>query len=241
MAKESKVMERRELLAGAAGMGAAWMVSSSPAQARGVPITQKPGKKDPEEVSPMEDLMREHGLLARILLVYDEVLRRLSSSQEIPADIVPSAAGIVRRFVEDYHEKLEEDFVFPCFEKAGKLVDLVAILRTQHQLGRGLTDRIMHLGTATALRNETDRRQLGEMLRQFNRMYRPHAAREDTALFPAFRGLVGAKEYDALGEQFEDKEHALFGEEGFEKMVTEVAKLERTLGIYELSGFTPRR
>jgi hemerythrin-like domain-containing protein len=201
----------------------------------------KAGAKQDEDMSPMEDLMREHGLLERLLLIYDEVLRRLSTPTELPADVLMTAAGIVRRFVEDYHEKLEEDFVFPRFEKAGKLVDLVAVLRTQHQRGRGLTDQIMSLGVAGALKSDTARRQLSEVLRQFNRMYRPHAAREDTVLFPEFRGLVGAKAYDALGEQFEDKEHALFGEQGFEKMVDEVAKLERTLGIYEISEFTPRK
>ena len=197
--------------------------------------------REEEEVSPVEDLMREHGLLERVLLIYDEVLRRLGALQPIPADVLPTAAGMVRRFVEDYHEKLEEEFVFPCFEKAGKLVDLVAVLRTQHQRGRRLTDQILRLGTAAALRNESDRRQLAETLRQFNRMYRPHAAREDTVLFPPFRGLVGAKEYDALGELFEDRERELFGNGGFEKMVAEVAKMERVLGIYELNAFTPEK
>ena len=35
------------------------------------------------------------------------------------------------------------------------------------------------------------------------------------------------------------KEEALFGEVGFEKIVDQVAGLEKTLGIYELSQFTP--
>jgi len=39
---------------------------------------------------------------------------------------------------------------------------------------------------------------------------------------------------------FEKKEHQLFGEEGFEKMVDRVASIERTLGIYDLAQFTPR-
>src|SRR5262249_11773367 len=56
-----------------------------------------------EDVTPAEDLMREHGLLARILLVYEEGLRRLDAKQEPPLDALASAAGIVRTFVEDYH------------------------------------------------------------------------------------------------------------------------------------------
>jgi hypothetical protein len=70
-------------------------------------------------------------------------------------------------------------------------------------------------------------------------MYGPHSAREDTVLFPELRPLLGAKEYDALGDAFEDKEHALFGPKGFEGVVAEVAQLERALGIHDLSKLTP--
>ena len=46
-----------------------------------------------------------------------------------------------------------------------------------------------------------------------------------------FRSLVSSHEYDALGEEFEDKEHALFGDDVFVQTVAEVAKLEQVLGI----------
>jgi hypothetical protein len=44
----------------------------------------------------------------------------------------------------------------------------------------------------------------------------------------------------ARPRNFEKKEHQLFGEEGFEKMVDRVASIERTLGIYDLWQFTPK-
>src|SRR5262245_48563940 len=67
-------------------------------------------RKEPaaEEVSPAEDLMREHGVLKRVLLVYEEAIRRIDAKQDVPPDTVKDAAGIVRAFIEDYHEKLEE-------------------------------------------------------------------------------------------------------------------------------------
>ena len=46
--------------------------------------------------------------------------------------------------------------------------------------------------------------------------------------------------YDALGEDFEKREHQLFGKEGFEGMVPRVEEIEKQLGIYDLSQFTPR-
>ena len=71
-------------------------------------------------------------------------------------------------------------------------------------------------------------------------MYSPHEAREDTVVFPAFKEILSKNEYDSLGEQFEKKEHELFGQDGFESMVEKVAGIEKKLGIYDLSQFTPK-
>jgi hemerythrin-like domain-containing protein len=77
-------------------------------------------------------------------------------------------------------------------------------------------------------------------MQSFITMYRPHAAREDTDLFPKLKDVVSANEYDAMAEEFEKKEHQLFGEDGFEKMTARVAQLEQQMGIHDLNQFTPR-
>jgi len=198
------------------------------------------GEND-EKISPAEDLMREHGVLNRILLIYDEHLRMLHEKKPFDGSVLVSAADVVRRFVEDYHEKLEEDFLFPRFRKAGKLVKLVDTLQIQHKAGRDLTARIRELaGTASLKYVSSDTDKLTDALRSFLRMYRPHEAREDTVLFPAFRSIVSDHEYDSLGEDFEKKEDQLFGDEGFFKVVDQVAQLEKRLGIYDLAQFTPK-
>lgn len=197
--------------------------------------------EEPEEdVSPAEDLMREHGLLKRILLIYEEAIRRIDDNVDLPPQPLKDSAMIIRSFIENYHEKLEEDFLFPRFRKANKHVRLVEILLKQHQAGRVLTDQTIHLSTLQSLKKEDDRHALKVSLHQFIRMYSPHEAREDTVLFPALREIITANEYDSLGEDFEDKEHDLFGEEGFEKMVDKVAAIEKSLGIYDLDLFTPK-
>ena len=106
---------------------------------RGAELEKKGDGKE-AEVGPPEDLMREHGVLKRVLLIYGEALRRLDAKQDFPPEALADAAGIIRSFVENYHEKLEEDFLFPRFEKANQLVDLVKVLRTQHEAGRHVTD-----------------------------------------------------------------------------------------------------
>jgi hemerythrin-like domain-containing protein len=201
--------------------------------------TKKGSEKEEEEVSPAEDLMREHGVLKRVLLIYREVMNRIDSKRDFAPDVLMSSAKLIRSFVEDYHEKLEEDYLFPRFRKTNKLVDLVDVLNQQHQRGRVLTDRTMQLATTAALKDASQRANLRNALHEFVRMYEPHEAREDTVLFPAFRKIVSEHEYDAFGEEFERKENQIFHGEGFEKNVNAVAKLEMELGIYDLSQFTP--
>jgi hemerythrin-like domain-containing protein len=234
MASETLQSRRSFITAGAVGIG---LLLAGPGR-----LALAAGKQESkmEEVGPVEDLMREHGILRRVLLIYEEGLRRLDAGKDLPPRVLADSARIIRRFVEDYHEKLEENELFPQFKKAGKLVDLAQVLYDQHRAGRGLTDAVLQSATPAGLADAGTRRNLGEALRRFIRMYRPHAAREDTVLFPAFRAMVSPKEYNALGEKFEDKEHDLFGQDGFGKIVNEVANLEKALGIYDLTQFTPK-
>lgn len=185
-----------------------------------------------------EDLMREHGVLNRILLLYEEGLRRLRAKEDVPPDVFHKPATLVRTFVEDYHEKLEENFIFPAFEKQKKLVELVAVLREQHRAGRRVTDVILRHAVADQFRKEDARQKVVRSCRAFIRMYRPHEAREDTVLFPALHKILSGKQLKELGEQFEKEEDRLFGEEGFEKTVAQVAAIEKHLGIHDLNQFT---
>src|SRR6202521_1403330 len=72
-------------------------------------LLAKEEEKKANEVSPPEDLMREHGVVKRILLVYGEALRRLDANEDLAPEPLADSAKIIREFVEDYHEKLEEN------------------------------------------------------------------------------------------------------------------------------------
>ncbi len=227
-------VSRRGLVTTLFGAGTALALAPAPPAGRAATPVRPIGDED---VGPAEDLMREHGVLNRILLVYDEAIRRLEARQPLPAEAVRASADIIRRFLEGYHEKLEEEHLFPRFESAGRLVDLVAVLRRQHEAGRRLTAAILEGAAPSA--TDAARAAVLTPLRGFVRMYRPHEAREDTVLFPAFRELVSKDEYEKLGDAFESRETQVLGERGFERIVGEVAGIERSLGIADLASFTP--
>ena len=203
-------------------------------------LAQEKKKDDKaEEVGPTEDLMREHGVLNRILLAYEEIDRRIGARQEFNPALLGESADMISRFIEQYHEKIEEDHLFPRFEKAHKLPDLVVVLRTQHAAGRTVTGQIKELVTR-GLRADDDKKFAQECIHKFVRMYRPHEAREDTVLFPALHEIVTQNEFDAMGEEFEGIEKKTFGGDGFDMAVDQITKIEKALGIYDLAQFTPK-
>jgi hemerythrin-like domain-containing protein len=190
-------------------------------------------------VTPPEDLMREHGVLKRVLLIYREGIRRLQTDEQDPSQALNASAGIIRSFIEDYHEHLEEQYVFPKLEQAGRLTDITSVLRTQHQRGRLLTDRMLSATAGAAALNQPAREALVKDVLAFIRMYEPHEAREDTVVFPALRDVLPPTEFRQLAERFEDEEHQRFGQAGFQGVVERVADIEKSLDIYDLSQFTP--
>ena len=70
--------------------------------------------------------------------------------------------------------------MFPKLEQAAKLTDLTTMLRTQHQHGRVLTDRVLAAAAAAAPSDQPAREALVQDMSAFIRMYEPHEAREDT-------------------------------------------------------------
>ncbi|MDD5043967.1 MAG: hemerythrin domain-containing protein [Candidatus Omnitrophica bacterium] len=201
------------------------------------PISSKVEKAENNiPVSATEDLMREHGLLDRILLIYQEFIRRLEKNETFPSEALNESTQIIRDFIQNYHEKLEENYLFTRFRQVNKSVDLIDVLLKQHEASHEIVDNIMAL---EKFQSPEDKNKLIRSMRSFIRMYRPHKAREDTVLFPAFHAIVTPNEYEKLGEEFEAEEEKLFGKSGFEKTVGRVEKIEKSLGIYELSQFTP--
>ena len=238
---------RRDFLRMSAGGGAFLILNScggekaAPGAGSGKPVSAKiDGDKKGGEVTATEDLMREHGVLRRALLVYSEAAAKLRGS---PSSVGPGAlqkaATLFRVFGEEYHEqKLEEAYIFPAVKKTGGLAGSYAdILIAQHARGREITDYILavtkgaKLGTASA-------GQLAGALDSLVRMYRAHASREDTIVFPAWKQTLTGEQLDEMNDRFEDIEHEQFGEDGFEDAVKQISEIESELGFADLATFT---
>jgi hemerythrin-like domain-containing protein len=229
---------RRHLLVGAAG-SVLLSASAFADQRRQATPSTKTKTAESVPVTPTEDLMREHGVLQRILLIYEAGARRIGQGEDIDPVVFTQAAETMRDFIHDYHEKSEEEQVFPRFKKAGRMVELIDVLLVQHTAGRKLTDRILQ--TAEASRGNKEQRQaMIDAMQASITLYRPHAAREDTNIFPTLRSLMTPNEFEELGETLEKAEVAKLGSDGFEKMTKRVEQIEKRIGTDDLAQVTPK-
>ena len=192
------------------------------------------------EVGAVEDLMREHGIIRRSILVYRNSASRLRAGGHVDPKLLERTARLLRSFGEDYHErKLEEEHLFPAIRKAGgRAAGYIETLLEQHRRGREITEYILGVvstGQAPSRRAEP----LAKALDGFELMYEHHAAREDTIVFPAWKNTMTKQELAEIGEKFEEIERQQFGTDGFEQAERQISAIETELEIGNIAQFTP--
>ncbi len=179
----------------------------------------------------VEDLMREHALLSRIMTIYEHLSLSFKNGtyQSIDWTISYKCAYIVRHFIENYHERSEEQFIFPILKKYNKHRKLVNELIKQHKLGRQMTDRIIDLS-----KSKSNASELSLLLHLFCKLYRVHASREDTVIFQDLYGLLTVLQRQALTDKMQQAET----NESFDQTLKSVEALEKKLGIHDIYTLT---
>ena len=204
-----------------------------------VPLAALADEDKSTDVLAVEDLMREHGVLRRALLVYAQAAGQLRRGQTIPVDALHRAAELFRRFGEDYHERsLEEQHVFPAVIAAGgKPATICRTLAAQHRRGRQITDYLLASSTGAGI-GRSSMTPLADVLDAMVRMYQHHTAIEDTVVFPAWKRTLTPSRYSKLSEQFESLEKRMFGHDGFQDAVERIGTIEQAFGLADLAALT---
>jgi hypothetical protein len=198
------------------------------------------GSRQRDPASPGEALMRQHGMIGRVLLVYEETARRLAdegASLELPfrpdagfvtvSGVVRSAAHLIRTVVEEHHEAAEERLVFARLKEAGRSTRLVDALLDQHRRGRALTDAILRR-VEESRAGEHDAA-LAALLRDYSRLSRAHAAREDMLLMPSFKATLDGVAYRDVA--YELTHERPFSDDGWPTIEADIGAMEAALGM----------
>src|SRR5689334_13751538 len=97
-------------------------VSVPAARAPASPPGKEPKAPPPppeKKVGAIEELMRQHGVLRRVLLVYRQTAAQLRGGGKLDPKLLRQVAQLFRDFGENFHERmLEQAYVFPTLRKA---------------------------------------------------------------------------------------------------------------------------
>jgi hemerythrin-like domain-containing protein len=202
------------------------------------PLKEKGEELEEEESSPTEDLMREHGVVERILLIYQRILEKAITGQEIDISAINRASQMVDMYVSNHHEKDEEEYIFPKFREANYIVEIVDTLENQHDVARELNRQIMDLSSQGADISQEDLVRLLDRCGMYINMYLPHISRENTIVFPTFFDIVSNEYIQDIKEKMEDEEEQALGDTGFRGLVGRVSEIEKQVGCHDLEQYT---
>ena len=217
---------RRDFFTTATAVGATLVVGCTP-DAR-APAT-------PARLTPNEDLMQEHGVLTRVIALWQHTDTQLREGQLASADALRRSITLVQELIQEHHERTEEAHVFPVLERAGRELALVRTLRDQHVLGRAATHESVELLSGAL--DPTSRLRVATLLEGLGRMMTAHVSREDTIVFPAFRSLLGAR-YADFGAEMEPDEEPEEVEHELAEAAEQLEELETALGVGDLRSWS---
>ena len=190
------------------------------------------------DFTPIESLMLEHSILDRLLLVYEKCIAMIEADDLSALKIIKKVALLIRKEIELHHERAEEKLIFKKLTDAKKLTKTINTLIEQHKISKKITDQIILL--ASHLNGIIEKNELITLIKSFVRMYKSHAAIENTFVFPELRNLMDKKDFKRFSRWFDKREEAMFGkEEDLQKIVKVVEGLEKEVGINKLEKFTP--
>jgi hemerythrin-like domain-containing protein len=188
-----------------------------------------------QNVGAIETIMRGHGLLSRAIIICDTIRERLAKGKQTDPSLILKTTAVIHNYLQDFHETMEEQYIFKPMEKTHNNFSSIQELKIQHGAARELMHRITNLAKAGKVDSE-----LSNYLGAFGRMYKYHAAWEDTVIFPAFDAMENKTELSELAATFVIEEQKILGSTGFDSLQNDIAHVEKQLRIYDPSNWTAK-
>jgi hemerythrin-like domain-containing protein len=221
-------LSRRSFIALAGATGAGVLAGCS-----------KPDKPPEDPTTAIEILARQHGVICRAVAILEEIKGGMDAWMDLPPEVIGGTVEMVHLFVIAHHQQLEEKHVYPVFDVDKKVSGLVGVLREQHTAASQLIEILRGLCRGFSVKDLEKRRAMASAIHMFCRMYRAHAAREDTALFTLLRPMMTPKAYAELSSGILRAEAEFLGQNGFDETIRKLTDYENILGIGDLASFTP--
>ena len=176
-----------------------------------------------------EILMEEHRAIERVLCSLERASTRLSRGEDVYLRFFSGCSAFFKGFVDSYHHKKEEQFLFPALVQNGLPKDTgpVAIMLAEHAQGRHLAQL---LGTATLKLQAGDERRREQVIlsaTDYIKLFRQHIYKEEFLLSPLAERVIPVEQQANLGQSFERMQVEEFGEDVHEKYFGLAQRLEK--------------
>ncbi len=203
---------------------------------------QPPGRFGEESVlvSPTELLSRDHAIIERLMIVFESMIASIAEGENPDLRPINHAARMLKEVGVNHHMEDEEQLIFPKIELSGRYDDLLKTLRLQHDRGRVIIDRIIDLTKNGTVESIAEINEMTNQCLSFTIMYRPHAAVEETVIFPALYDFASNDEILNIQAIIRGEEKELLENEEFRRRLNSLAIIEAQAGTSDINRFTPR-
>ena len=173
-----------------------------------------------EIVSPLDQLVADHDVIQRALVLLEDVAECLEHEQVAPENTRKWLVKFFSEFVDKYHHHKEEHGLFPLLELAGipREGGPVGIMLREHEQGREFI-------RAMAQTSE-EGQQSARHIKEYISFLQAHIEKENRVLFPLANEILDDHQKQELGAIFETVKQQTLGDQRYRELLTELETME---------------
>src|SRR5512136_43627 len=143
-------------------------------------------------MKPTEDLMNEHRVIERMLVIVQRAADRLEDGQAVEADVFTGAVDFFKNFADRCHHGKEEKLLFEKLIERGmsRTEGPIAVMLREHDLGRAYVREIGELSSKGF--DAGSKAGLIENGRAYAKLLHQHIQKEDRVLYPTANRILTA-------------------------------------------------
>ena len=178
-------------------------------------------------MNPTEELMKEHRVIERMLVVVSKAADRLNAGQKVDRDVFVGAADFLKNFADRCHHGKEEKLLFVKMVERGVSGEVgpIAVMLREHEDGRAHVRKIAELSSKEV--DDRSRSELVNHVKAYANLLGQHIQKEDKILYPMADQLLTSDDQDELEKGFLEVEEKVMGpgvHERYHHMIEELEK-----------------
>jgi hemerythrin-like domain-containing protein len=152
----------------------------------------------------LEEIARDHRLTVRVVVLIDRCVERLGRGDPVPAALLAGVVDFLDGFVDAYHDRKEETFLFPAMalrpdvHHGFPVPDLVADHRRVHDY----LDDVRQMVHALQDGHPGAERRAAIVLGNYGALLRQHLAQEEHVLLPMAQRQLRPEQFQRAAEGF---------------------------------------